>query len=238
MSLVWTLIASFLYVEIAVVLLLVLPLASPQRWQRFFRSRFLAMLTGQAQTYFYLLLGVLVLFVLEAIREMRKYSHHAEEHVASSMNHEMQQSMRLFRAQRNFYISGFAIFLVLVVRRLVTLISAQATLLAQSEASMRQAQSASEAARELMKTAAKPSAPAEEELLNKKAPAGGDLAASNAELKKQLAAVQTELVRERKDKEALKSQSDGLAREFDRLSGEYSKLQRSVTVSAPSSKDD
>lgn len=58
--------------------------------------------------------------------------------------------MRLFRAQRNFYISGFAIFLSLVIRRLVILISTQATLLAQSEASMRQAQSASNAARTLL----------------------------------------------------------------------------------------
>lgn len=74
MSLVWTIIASFLYVEIGIVLLFVLPIASATRWQRFFRSRFLAMLTGQAQMYFYLLLGILVLFLLEAIREMRKYS--------------------------------------------------------------------------------------------------------------------------------------------------------------------
>lgn len=63
---------------------------------------------------------------------------------------EFQHSMRLFRAQRNFYISGFSIFLVLVIRRLVTLISAQAQLLAQSEASMRQAQSATTAARSLL----------------------------------------------------------------------------------------
>lgn len=63
---------------------------------------------------------------------------------------ELQHSMRLFRAQRNFYISGFSIFLVLVIRRLVTLISAQAQLLAQSEASMRQAQSATNAARSLL----------------------------------------------------------------------------------------
>lgn len=74
MSLVWTLIASFLYVEIAIVLLFVLPLASPTRWQRFFKSRFLEMINRQAQIYFYLLFGVLVLFLLEAIREMRKYS--------------------------------------------------------------------------------------------------------------------------------------------------------------------
>lgn len=58
--------------------------------------------------------------------------------------------MRLFRAQRNFYISGFALFLSLVIRRLVILISAQATLQAQSEASMRQAQSATTAAKTLL----------------------------------------------------------------------------------------
>lgn len=75
MSLVWTIIAGFLYIEIAIVLLFVLPLASPTRWQRFFKSRFLEMLNRQAQVYFYLLFGVLVLFLLEAIREMRKYSH-------------------------------------------------------------------------------------------------------------------------------------------------------------------
>ena len=78
MSLVWTLIASFLYLEIAIVLLLVLPIASPMRWQRFFRSRFLAMLSQQAQVYFYMLLAVLFIFVLEALREMRKYSHHGK----------------------------------------------------------------------------------------------------------------------------------------------------------------
>lgn len=58
--------------------------------------------------------------------------------------------MRLFRAQRNFYISGFSLFLALVIRRLVILISNQANLQAQSEASMRQAQSATTAAKSLL----------------------------------------------------------------------------------------
>lgn len=176
MSLVWTIIATFLYIEIGVVLLLVLPIASPLRWHRFFKSQFLAMIGRQAHIYFVLLLGILVLFLLEAIREMRKYSHSGKWFNSCSKNFdqqqilpsetlivfiwtesnpehptlEMQHSMRLFRAQRNFYISGFSIFLVLVIRRLVTLISSQATLLAQSEASMRQAQSATTAARSLL----------------------------------------------------------------------------------------
>ena len=38
------------------------------------------------------------------------------------------QHMRLFRAQRNFYIAGFALFLCLVIKRLVSLISANAGL--------------------------------------------------------------------------------------------------------------
>lgn len=149
MSLVWTLIAGFLYAEIAVVLLLVLPIASPYKWNRFFKSKFLAMLAKQAHLYFFLIMGVLVLFLLDAIREMRKYSHH-DHHTDAHLNVEMQHSMRLFRAQRNFYISGFSIFLVLVIRRLVTLISTQANLLAQSEASLKQAQSASAAVKSLM----------------------------------------------------------------------------------------
>lgn len=149
MSLVWTLIAGFLYTEIAVVLLLVLPGISPYKWNRFFKSKFLAMLAQQAHLYFFLIMGVLVLFLLEAIREMRKYSN-TDNSGEVHLNVEMQHSMRLFRAQRNFYISGFAIFLVLVIRKLVQLISTQANLLAQSEASMKQAQSATAAARSLM----------------------------------------------------------------------------------------
>lgn len=45
--------------------------------------------------------------------------------------------------------------------------------------------------------------------------------------------------RERKDKEAMKSQASGLAKEFDRLTEEHSKLQSKITVSGGrSSKDD
>lgn len=74
MSIQWTIVASFLYVEIAIVLLMVLPIASPKKWQRVFRSRFLEVLSRQASLYFYVLLFILVLFLLDAVREMRKYS--------------------------------------------------------------------------------------------------------------------------------------------------------------------
>lgn len=127
------------------------------------------------------------------------------------MNLGMQHSMRLFRAQRNFYISGFAIFLSLVIRRLIILITQQASLIANSEASMRQAKSASDTARNLM-TQTDPKKTDGET----KADDGRDALIKRLE---------AELNREKKDKEALKSQAESLNREYDRLAEEFSKLQ-------------
>lgn len=228
MSLVWTLIATFLYAEIIVVLLLVLPVASPYRWNRLFKSKFLAALQAQAHMYFFLLIGILVLFLLEAIREMRKYSQH--EHLGDvHLNVEMQHSIRLFRAQRNFYISGFAIFLVLVIRRLVILISAQANLLAQSEASMKQAQSATATARTLL---------AAQNTEKAKEVTEDNTLSELSQLREKVQELTADLNRERKDKEAMKSQSESLNKEYDRLTEEYSKLQKKITVSSGGDKKD
>ncbi|XP_011300294.1 B-cell receptor-associated protein 31 [Fopius arisanus] len=222
MSLQWTLIASFLYFEIFIVLLLVLPIASPTRWQRLFKSRFLQSLTNQAAIYFIILIAILVLFLLDAIREMRKYStmEHSDH---AHLDAEMQGNMRLFRAQRNFYISGFALFLSLVIRRLVLLISTQATLLAQSEASMRQAQSATTTARSLLaqkgEAAQNDTNEAHDKLVSELKSQLSELANKNSEL-------ESDLRKEKKDKEALKSQADSLAKEYDRLTEEHAKLQK------------
>lgn len=164
---------------------------------------------------------------------MRKYSH-TDPSTEAHLNVGMQHSMRLFRAQRNFYISGFAIFLTLVIRRLVHLLLEQAGLLAQAEASMRQAQSATAAARSMMtddKTkeagSSKGAAPTTDSAQVKEIGA----------LKSRVKELESDLVKERKDKEAMKSQSESLNKEYDRLTEEFSKLQRRVTVSS-SNKDD
>lgn len=113
---------------------------------------------------------------LDAIREMRKYDvNHdgkGKEQQHQHLEQELRNSMVLFRAQRNFYITGFSLFLILyvafilprisritlsmysihssVIRRLMTLLAAQATLDASSQAALRQAASASKAAEQLM----------------------------------------------------------------------------------------
>ncbi|KAL6268403.1 hypothetical protein P5V15_001538 [Pogonomyrmex californicus] len=229
MSLQWTLIAGFLYIEVTIVLLLVLPVASPTRWQKLFKSRFLQSINNQASVYFIILLGVLVLFLLDAIREMRKYSGslNQTDHHHHGLNIEMQENMRLFRAQRNFYISGFALFLSLVIRRLVILISTQATLLAQNEAAMRQAQSATTTARSLLsqrtigESAQNDSNEAHDKAVSELKNQIKELQAKNQEL-------ESNLTKERKDKEALKSQAESLTKEYDRLNKEHAKLTQST----------
>lgn len=124
MSFQWTFIAGYLYFEIAVVMLMILPLFSPRKWYRFYRSRLFEVFHERTAIYFYGWMGILCLFLVDSIREMRKYSHATEQghvHLAS----EMKGNVKLFRAQRNFYITGFAIFLAFVIRRLVIMIITQ-----------------------------------------------------------------------------------------------------------------
>lgn len=229
MSLQWTLIAGFLYLEIIVVLLLVLPIASPVKWRRFFNSRFVQTFSNQASWYFAFILFVLVLFLLDAMREMRKYSS-SEQTEHAHLDAEMQVNMRLFRAQRNFYISGFALFLTLVIRRLISLIMTQATLLAQSEAAMAQAKSATTAARDLMTQ--KNSGEVAQNSTNE----AHDKEINN--LKEELVQLKKDLQHEKKDKEAMKSQSESLKTEYDRLLEEHHGLQLKIAKGEGDKKSD
>ncbi|XP_046446235.1 B-cell receptor-associated protein 31-like [Daphnia pulex] len=224
MSFQWGLIATFLYIEIAVVFLLLLPFISAQRWNKLFKSSFLRGLGQQVHIYFYVILAFLVLCLFDAIREMRKYdvTHDgkAKEQQHQHLEQELRNSMVLFRAQRNFYITGFSLFLIFVIRRLMTLLAAQATLAATSEAAMRQATSASKAA---------------EELMSQKDKSASDENVKEAEekislLEKELADAKKERSQAVKDLEAFKSQSEGVAREYDRLAEEHSKLVKKLAV--------
>uniref|UniRef100_A0A1A9X3F8 Endoplasmic reticulum transmembrane protein n=1 Tax=Glossina brevipalpis TaxID=37001 RepID=A0A1A9X3F8_9MUSC len=127
MSLLWTLIVSFLYAEIVCVVCLVYPVGNPRKWDRFFKSKFLSTISKKAQAYFLIVISALFLLLVDSFLEMRKYSNEEYRNIVDvHVGSKIFQNTRLFRAQRNFYVSGFAIFLMLVIRRLVTLISIQA----------------------------------------------------------------------------------------------------------------
>eukprot|EP00092_Neocalanus_flemingeri_P025285 GFUD01027417.1.p1 GENE.GFUD01027417.1~~GFUD01027417.1.p1 ORF type:complete len:226 (+),score=62.43 GFUD01027417.1:65-742(+) len=225
MSIHWTLIAGFLYAEIGVILLLLVPFISTRMWNKVFKSRFLRGLESQLIYYFYVLVAILILFFLDAIREMQKYSSEEQHSKTVGMSHldtQMQMHMRLFRAQRNFYIAGFALFLCLVIKRLVGLISANAGLQAEKEAAMKQAESASRAAESLMAS-------------------GGSINSDPAdvkELKEALAKAEKEAEVAKKDVNSMKTQSESLAKEYDRLMEEKDRLERKVNVMGGEKKDD
>lgn len=226
MSIHWTLIAGFLYAEIGTILLLLVPFISTKMWNKVFKSRFLRGLESQLIYYFYVLVAILILFFLDAIREMQKYSAEETQQKTVGMSHldtQMQMHMRLFRAQRNFYIAGFALFLCLVIKRLVGLISANAGLQAEKDAAMKQAESASRAAEMFMKDAK---------------PDGIDASGDVADMKAELEKAKKEAETAKKDMNSMKSQSESLAKEYDRLMEEKDKLQLKVNVMGGDKKDD
>lgn len=141
MSIQWTVIAGFLYFEIAVVTIMMLPIFSPRRWHQLFKSRLFAMFKQHAEWYFYALLGIMCLLLIDAIREMRKYSH-TPDSTYVHLDSEMKGSIKLFRAQRNFYITGFAIFLSFVIRRLVSMLIIQDELSIKAEQIIKKAEAA------------------------------------------------------------------------------------------------
>jgi len=233
MSLQWALVAAFLYIEIAFIFLLLLPIISPKTWQKFFKSRFLASINSQSNIYFAGFLIILVLLFLDSIREMRK--HATTGHEGAHYDTELQHSMRLFRAQRNFYIAGFALFLCLVIRRLVLLIANQALLQAQAESALKQAKSASALSQSLLTTndlGNKPTAPTKEQV------DGRDKQEEQIKnLQKELAESREELIKLRINSEAMKKQAASVSTEYDRLMKEHASLQRKVEISGDTRKD-
>ncbi|XP_076344271.1 B-cell receptor-associated protein 29-like [Tachypleus tridentatus] len=226
MSIQWTLVAGFLYAEIAFLILLLLPIISPTRWSQIFKSRLCQAVKRQAHVYFTVCIVGFVLLFLDSIREMRK--HGQGKNTESQHGHldaELQRNVRVFRAERNFYISGFALFLWLIIRRLLILISNQALLLAQCEASMKQASRASETAEKLMKDL---------ETKNKLETADNDdndkiqLESKEREvirLREELSKTKEEVENTKEDMELIKLQAESVNKEYMKLMDEYNILQ-------------
>ncbi|XP_066436755.1 B-cell receptor-associated protein 31 [Eleutherodactylus coqui] len=232
MSLQWTAVAAFLYAEVFLVLLLCIPFISPTRWQKIFKSRLVQLAVTYGNTFFVVLIVILLLLLLDAFREIQKYGVGEQVDLKNNPIAVEHIHMKLFRAQRNLYIAGFSLLLSFLLRRLVTLISKQATLLASNEAFKKQAESASDAAKKYME---------ENDKLKKQLKASGievaDVPESDAEeeniklktevkkLKEELSSTKKSLQKSESEVIAIKKQSEGLTKEYDRLLNEHAKLQ-------------
>lgn len=236
MSLQWTFIASFLYVEIFLVIILLLPFISPSRWQKVFRSRIISTVSAYSNIYFNVLIAVLLLFFVDSVREVNKYSGPTSEvDLKHNPDSENLAHMKLFRAQRNFYITGFALFLWFILRRLVNLIAEQARVIADRDASHKQAETATNMAKSLLDD--------QDNKLNQKKESqkssnDKDGSASDNEekslaqkldnTKEELIKTKDELKRAKLDLESMRKQAEATNKEYDRLLKEHAKLQESV----------
>ncbi|KAK2142639.1 hypothetical protein LSH36_930g00143 [Paralvinella palmiformis] len=218
MSLQWTFIATVLYTEIGVCFLLMFPYISAYRWQRIFRSRFIAAFTSHASFYFYAFVFLLVILFADSIREMNKYQRqHLSAELSSHDLGKMAIDMKLFRSQRNFYLTGFTFLLWLVLRRLVMLISTQATLEAEANAAQKQAKSATEAAKLFM-----------EDKENKTNEDSKDLKDELEKKKLDVKKLREELSAAEANVDAMKKQAEGTNAEYDRLLKENATLQELI----------
>ncbi|XP_066470291.1 B-cell receptor-associated protein 31 [Tiliqua scincoides] len=233
MSLQWAAVATFLYAEVFLVFLLCIPFISATRWQKIFKSRLVRLMVTYGNTFFVVLIIILVLLFLDAIREIRKYDDVTEKvNLQNNPGAVEHFHMKLFRAQRNLYIAGFSLLMAFLLRRLITLISQQATILASNEAFKKQAEGASDAAKKYME---------ENDKLKKDlklAEVGGvnlkgagteeenrALEAEVKKLKDELASTKKALEKTESEALAMRKQAEGLTKEYDRLLDEHAKLQ-------------
>uniref|UniRef100_A0A915HZX7 Endoplasmic reticulum transmembrane protein n=1 Tax=Romanomermis culicivorax TaxID=13658 RepID=A0A915HZX7_ROMCU len=250
MTLQWTLVALFMYIEIAFLVLLMLPWIRPPFWKKIFHSRLVKAMELYSSVFYYAFGGILLLLFfgkvefkacgfsiddrlngllknylhlskvnlkqIDALREVRKYGH-ADVTIAEqySMPHaDAMIHMRLFRAQRNLYIAGFALFLYLICRHLVKMIVLQANLMASNEASLKQAQGAAKAA---------------QSLLDNKKDGGKERSPANDDfdkLKAKVESLKKELSTAIKDRDAMKEQAAGVKAEYDRLLKEFDQYRK------------
>ncbi|XP_047238734.1 B-cell receptor-associated protein 31 [Girardinichthys multiradiatus] len=233
MSLQWTAVATFLYVEVFLVLLLCIPFISPKRWSKIFKSRVVQTIALYGNTWFMVAIAILVFLLIDAFREVRKYSVTDKVDVTNNPTAIEHIHMKLFRAQRNEYIAGFALLLCLLLRRLTTLLSQQATLMASNEAFKKQAEGASTAA----ETYLEKNKQLQEKLLEagielpEAGKKGVGLQEENKSLKEELKTLKEQLQDTKKalqksdsDVCAMKKQAENLTVEYDRLLEEHSKL--------------
>ncbi|XP_040902160.1 B-cell receptor-associated protein 29-like isoform X2 [Toxotes jaculatrix] len=227
MTLQWTAVALFLYVEIGILVILCLPFISARRWRIVFQLRIWNFMSMFWNKVFLTMIIVLIVLFLDAVREVRKYSG-KELGTDAKLQPNMfdHLHMKLFRAQRNLYISGFAVFLWLVMKRVITLINQLAEMHGTTAALQAQADNANQAAKKYME---------DNDLLKQTLMKGkGDKATSEGmellrkeveRLKEELKTAGDALKKSQSEVDVMKKQTDGLAREYDRLLKEHQELQ-------------
>jgi B-cell receptor-associated protein 31 len=225
MSFQWTFLATFLYCELIIVAILLLPFIPPTLWQKFFKSRLAKAFHAGAKYYFNFIICIFGLLFLDSIRELRKYSV-PEAKDLNTPHAEAHAHMKQFRSQRNFYIAGFALFLWFVIKRLINLLSNVAREMADSVAARKQAEGAHRHLEGLATNDPAKLDPREIPLSTGNAPRYIDPKEHDAEIEK----FKQESLKAREDMDALREQYDNSIKIYDTLNEEHRKLQNKLSV--------
>lgn len=228
MSIQWVLVSGFLYSEIALALFLSIPWISCKRWHRIFNSSIIGIITSYVNWIFVCFLSGLVVLFADSMREMYVYTGQDKKvDITGSASPSAQEHilMRLFRAQRNFYITGISLFLLVVLRTMLIRVSKVARLEANYEAMQKQAMNAGAMNKTLLddNSALKKMTEGKEDLLEE--------IKKIEELKDKVKAAERKAEQSKADAEAMRKQSENLTTEYDRLLQEHQNLQDLVTPS-------
>uniref|UniRef100_A0A8D2LZ28 Endoplasmic reticulum transmembrane protein n=2 Tax=Varanus komodoensis TaxID=61221 RepID=A0A8D2LZ28_VARKO len=226
----WTAVATFLYAEIAILLLLCLPVISPLRWQKIFMISIWNKIANYWNKAFLAIIILLIVLFLDAVREVRKYSNVQLSEKTTNANTSALEhiQMKLFRSQRNLYISGFSLFLWLVLRRTISLI----TLLAKEMRTQETQQMEVANINDVAKKSLEENENLQRFLKRKKSGDGEEFFDINKKLKEEVEKLKAELNKNsnalnktRNEITAVKKQCEDLKKEYDNLTEEHKKLQ-------------
>lgn len=231
MTLQWTAVALFLYTEVVANIILCIPFISAKRWHRVFSWGIWNWLSPYWNRCFWTMIMVLIVLFLDAVREVQKYSG-PEPMQDGQINPSVYDHvhMKLFRAQRNLYISGFSLFLWLVMRRVVTLLNRAAVSAEESAALQAQLDNMTNAAtqQEEDNKMLRQALLDEEKTMTAK---NQQLKLEIQKLESQLKTADSAVHRSQAEVEAMKRQAKGLAQEYDRLLSEHHQLQNQPSAS-------
>jgi B-cell receptor-associated protein 31 len=225
MSFQWTFLATFLYCELVVVAILLLPFIPPTLWHKFFKSRLAKAFAAGAKYYFNFIICVFALLFLDSIRELRKYSD-VDPKDLSTPHGEVHAHMKQFRSQRNFYIAGFALFLWFVIKRLIHQLSDSAREIADATAARKQVDGARRHLEGLSSDNPAKLGSGEIPVPSGEAPRFINQKIHDAEIEK----LEQELVKAHEDIDTLREQYDNSIKEYDKLNEEHQKLQNKLAV--------
>ncbi|KAM9407413.1 B-cell receptor-associated protein 29-like isoform 2-T3 [Salvelinus alpinus] len=233
MTFLWTAVAFFLYVKIGVVLILCLPFISITRMQSIFQLRIWNKMSSIWTKFFlniklsYIMIIILIVLLIDSLREMWKYSE-VKNNKDANLHPDMfnHLHMKLFRAQRNLYISGFSLFLWLVLWRVITLINQLATASSTTASLQTKAESANQTAKKCIEDNKVLKQTLMDGKGNKATAEGNELLRKEMEkLRGELKGSEEALKKFQSKMDAMKKQSDGLTKEYDRLLKEHQNLQ-------------